>query len=65
MEERVAALRLLGALALAVGAAAPIELGGVWTAAALESCSSEFSVVRRAAFEVHSFCNDVQDAGAT
>lgn len=52
VEERVAALRLLGALASAVGTAAPTALASEWTAAVFESCSSEFSIVRRAAFEV-------------
>ena len=52
MEERLAALNLLGALASAVGPAAPIAWGKEWTSAALESCSSEFSIVRTAAYEV-------------
>ncbi|CDI85590.1 hypothetical protein, conserved [Eimeria praecox] len=56
VEERLAALRLLGALAAAVGAAAPVAWGKEWTAVALESCSSEFSIVRSAAFEALPGC---------
>ncbi|CDJ32767.1 uncharacterized protein EMH_0077630 [Eimeria mitis] len=52
VEERLAALRLLGALASAVGAAAPVAWAKDWTAVALDSCSSEFAIVRSAAFEV-------------
>ncbi|CDJ46071.1 hypothetical protein, conserved [Eimeria brunetti] len=56
VEERLAALRLLGALASAVGAAAPIAWGKEWIAAALDGCSSEFSIVRSAAFEALPGC---------
>ncbi|CDJ62423.1 hypothetical protein, conserved [Eimeria necatrix] len=56
VEERLAAIRLLGALASAIGPAAPADLGQEWTAAALQSCSSGFSIVRNAAFEVLPNC---------
>ncbi|XP_026191996.1 uncharacterized protein LOC34620828 [Cyclospora cayetanensis] len=56
VEERVAALRLLGALALAGGAQTPLVLAIEWTAAVLESCSSEFTIVRSEAFDALPGC---------